>query len=172
MIKNLNWQKATSLLFTRMDVDLETGRPTTISAIGQSGTRTDLGRWIAGPTMRWPLGHAASCSLFPPLVVPVTFCGPLWSHICYLYDTVWWQWTYATGRERKEDGKPCVASVTIILFEQKFLQTSLSLKQIYLLKTRKHIVKWRLRLNMQAIALSRLSHASVLLSSSFCRLVT
>ena len=30
MIKNLNWQKATSLLFTRMDVDLETERPTTI----------------------------------------------------------------------------------------------------------------------------------------------
>ena len=52
MIENLNWQKATSLLFTRMDVDVETGRPTTISAIGQSGTRTDLGRWIAGPTMR------------------------------------------------------------------------------------------------------------------------
>ena len=33
---------------------------------------------------------------------------------------------YATGRERKEDGKPCVTSVTIILFEITFRQTLLS----------------------------------------------
>ena len=36
------------------------------------------------------------------------------------------QWTCATGRERKEDGKPCVTRVTIILFEITFRQTSLS----------------------------------------------
>ena len=35
-------------------------------------------------------------------------------------------------RERKEDGKPCVTSVTIILFEITFCQTSLSFKQIFL----------------------------------------
>ena len=35
---------------------------------------------------------------------------------------------YATGRESKEDGKPCVASVKKILFETTFRQTSLSFK--------------------------------------------
>ena len=39
---------------------------------------------------------------------------------------------YAIGRERKEDGKPCVTSVTIILFETTFRQTALSFKQIFL----------------------------------------
>ena len=38
---------------------------------------------------------------------------------------------YATGRERKEDGKPCVTSVTITLFEITFRQTSLSFKQFF-----------------------------------------
>ena len=33
-------------------------------------------------------------------------------------------WTYATGRERKEDGKPFVTSVTIIMTEKTFRQTS------------------------------------------------
>ena len=36
------------------------------------------------------------------------------------------------GRERKEGGKPCVTSVTIILFETTFPQTSHSFKQISL----------------------------------------
>ena len=35
-----------------------------------------------------------------------------------------------TQQERKEDGKPCVTSVTIILFETTFHQTSLSFNQI------------------------------------------
>ena len=39
---------------------------------------------------------------------------------------------YATGREKKEDDKPCVTSVTIILFEITFRQNSLSFKQIFL----------------------------------------
>ena len=39
--------------------------------------------------------------------------------------------TYATGRERKEDGKPRVTNVTIILLEITFRQTSLSFKQIF-----------------------------------------
>ena len=34
--------------------------------------------------------------------------------------------------ERKEDGKPCVTSVTIILFEITFRKNSLSFKQIFL----------------------------------------
>ena len=44
---------------------------------------------------------------------------------------------YATGRERKEDGKPCVTSVTIILFEATFRQTSLSFKRNFFVKTSK-----------------------------------
>ena len=44
---------------------------------------------------------------------------------------------YATGRERKEDGKPCVTSVTIILFEATFRQTSHSLKRNFFVKTSK-----------------------------------
>ena len=42
--------------------------------------------------------------------------------------------TYATGWERKEDGKPCVTSVTsltIILFEINFPPVSLSSEQIF-----------------------------------------
>ena len=37
-----------------------------------------------------------------------------------------------TGRERKEDDKACVTSVTIILFEITFRQTSLPFEQIFL----------------------------------------
>ena len=44
---------------------------------------------------------------------------------------------YATGRERKEDGKPCITSVIIILFETTFRQTSLSFKRIFFVKTSK-----------------------------------
>ena len=35
-----------------------------------------------------------------------------------------------TAREIKEEGKPCVTSVTIILLETTFQQISLSFKQI------------------------------------------
>ena len=52
MIKNLNCQEVTSLLFTRMDEGLITERPRKNPAIGQSGTRTDSSRWVAGPTTR------------------------------------------------------------------------------------------------------------------------
>ena len=41
----------------------------------------------------------------------------------------------ATGQERKEDGKPCVTSVTIILLESTVRQTSLSFKVIPLFCT-------------------------------------
>ena len=44
---------------------------------------------------------------------------------------------YATGRERKEEGKPCVTSVKIILFETTFRQTSLSFKRNFFVKTSK-----------------------------------
>ena len=57
-IKNPNWQKATSWLFTSVAENLNSGRPSTNPASGQSGTRT-RDRQIASPT-RWPLGHAAS----------------------------------------------------------------------------------------------------------------
>ena len=48
--------------------------------------------------------------------------------------TVW------TGWETKEDGKPCVTSDKHDnnLFEITFRQTSLSFKQIFFVKTRKH----------------------------------
>ena len=46
-------------------------------------------------------------------------------------------YNYATGRERKEDGKPCVTSVTIILFETTFRQISLSFKLNFFVKTSK-----------------------------------
>ena len=48
------------------------------------------------------------------------------------------QQAYATGRERKEDDKPCETSVTKILFENNFRQTSPSFKQMFLKKTRKY----------------------------------
>ena len=57
-IKNPNWQEATGWLFTSVAEDLNSGRPRTNPASGQSGTRT-RDRRIASPT-RWPLGHAAS----------------------------------------------------------------------------------------------------------------
>ena len=41
------------------------------------------------------------------------------------------RWTYATGRKRKEDGKPCVTNVTILL-EKTFRQISPSDKQTFL----------------------------------------
>ena len=44
---------------------------------------------------------------------------------------------YATRRERKEDAKPCITSVTIILFETTFRQTSLSFKRNFFVKTSK-----------------------------------
>ena len=37
----------------------------------------------------------------------------------------------------REDGKPCLTSVTIILFEITFRQISLSLKQIFFVKDQK-----------------------------------
>ena len=40
----------------------------------------------------------------------------LWSPLCMISDT------YTTGRKRKEDSKPCVTSVIIILFEITFCQ--------------------------------------------------
>ena len=40
MIKNPNWQKATSWLFTSVAENLNSGRPSTNPASGQSGTRT------------------------------------------------------------------------------------------------------------------------------------
>ena len=58
MIKNPNWQEATSWLFTSVAEDLNSGRPRTNPASGHSGTRT-RDRGIASPT-RWTLGHAAS----------------------------------------------------------------------------------------------------------------
>ena len=42
---------------------------------------------------------------------------------CTVTSTVVW---YATGWERKEDGKLCVTSVTIILFQKRFRRTFLN----------------------------------------------
>ena len=64
------------------------------------------------------------------------------------------QWTYATGRERKEDGKPCVTNVTIILFEITLRQTSLSFKQMFLQRPENINVLWGSRHNKQVTALS------------------
>ena len=47
----------------------------------------------------------------------------------------------ATGRKRKDDGKPCVESVTIILFEKTFRQTSHSFKQIFFVEGQKNHVE-------------------------------
>ena len=41
-------------------------------------------------------------------------------------------WTYATEQEIKQDSKPCVTSMTIILFEEILPQTSSFFKQIFL----------------------------------------
>ena len=60
-------------------------------------------------------------------------------------------------------------SVTIILFEITFCQTSLSFKQIFC--KRPENIKWRSRQNTKVIALWHLSHTSVLLSSSSCCLL-
>ena len=40
--------------------------------------------------------------------------------------------SYATGRVREQNGKPCVTNVTVVLFEITFRQTSLSFEQIFL----------------------------------------
>ena len=52
------------------------------------------------------------------------------------------KWTYATGRAGKEDGKPCVTSVTIILFEITLRQSSLSFKQMFLQRPENINFKW------------------------------
>ena len=74
---------------------------------------------------------------------------------------------YATGKERKEDGKPCVTSVTIILFEITLrhfpLNRCFCKDQKTLMLSEDHDI------TAQLIALSRLSHTSVLPFSSFCR---
>ena len=75
---------------------------------------------------------------------------------------------YATGRERKEEGKPCVTRVKIILFETTFRQTSLSFKRIFFVKTVNVEVRWISRQNKYVIVLSLLSRTSVLVSSSSC----
>ena len=59
MIKNLNRQEATSLLFTRMDEGLITERPRKNPAIGQSGTRADSGE-AAGLRVRRRADHSAT----------------------------------------------------------------------------------------------------------------
>ena len=61
------------------------------------------------------------CYYFQNQVKAFTIFFPLYSVL-----------TYATGRERKEDGKPRVTSMTIILFEITLRQTSLSFKQMFL----------------------------------------
>ena len=56
-------------------------------------------------------------SIFPTIFPSI---GSLASNqSCTVTSTVVW---YATGWERKEDGKPCVTSVTIILFEKRFAE--------------------------------------------------
>ena len=52
------------------------------------------------------------------------------------------QWAYATGRERKEDGKPCVISVTILL-EKLFRRSSPSFKQVFFCKRPENITPSR-----------------------------
>ena len=48
--------------------------------------------------------------------------------------------TYATRRGKKEDGKPCVTSVTIILFEITLRQTSLSFETDVFCKDQKTLM--------------------------------
>ena len=51
------------------------------------------------------------------------FCGYFLSRVslfCLFLCRPDKQWPYAIGRERIEDGKPCVTSVAIILFEKDF----------------------------------------------------
>ena len=77
--------------------------------------------------------------------------------------------TQQDGRGKKM-AKLVWQSVTIILFETIFCQTLISLKQIFSFKDQKTLyVKWQSRQNMHLIALSRLSHTSVLPSSSSYR---
>ena len=45
-----------------------------------------------------------------------------------------------SGRERKEDSKPCVTCVTIILVKKPYHQTSPSFKQIFFLKDQKTVM--------------------------------
>ena len=52
------------------------------------------------------------------------------------------QWAYATGRERKEDGKPCVISVTILL-KKLFRRSSPSFKQVFFCKRPENITPSR-----------------------------
>ena len=70
------------------------------------------------------------------------------------------------GRGKKTENLECVTSETIILFEITLRQTSLSFKKTFLLRPENINVKWGSRHNTRVIALSRLSHTSVLPSSS------
>ena len=71
------------------------------------------------------------------------------------------------GRQRKEDGKRCVTSVTIKMFKKRFRQTSPSSEQIFCKPKYSH-VKYISHQNKQVTALSQ---KNVLASSSFSRLV-
>ena len=76
------------------------------------------------------------------------------------------QFLLANLQDRNEEGKPCVPSVTIILFEINFCQTSLSFKQIFFKRPENINVKWR----SWVIAISHMSIiTSVLPYSSSCR---
>jgi len=50
-------------------------------------------------------------------------------------------WAYETGLERKEDGKPCVISVTMILLEKLFRRSSPSFKQVFFVKDQKTLTQ-------------------------------
>ena len=66
-----------------------------------------------------------------------------------------------TRRERKEDSKPCVTSVTIILLSKIHLPFAKDQKTLMLSEDYDKTCK--------VIALSRLSHTNILPSSSSCR---
>ena len=109
-IKNPNWQKATSWLFTSVAENLNSGRPSTNPASGQSGTRT-RDRRIASPT-RWPLGHAASPRRIPRTSPTAPF-GPLgWIKLIVDEDPT----SYKRWISRKE-----IKSARILILLQRWL---------------------------------------------------
>ena len=59
--------------------------------------------------------------------------------------------TQQDGREGKEGGKPCVTSVTIILFVIISRQTLLSFKQMFLQRPENINFKWGSRYNTKAL---------------------
>ena len=121
--------------------------------------------WLFPPSARevWsPLGTVLIINLLGKGLTPRACMGDggsiWWAPVLYHYVKLR---NKMTRRERKEDSKPCVTSVTIILLSKIHLPFAKDQKTLMLSEDYDKTCK--------VIALSRLSHTNILPSSSSCR---